>query len=252
MVDQYQSKEDGASKDDCCKRCLNRSGCVAVAFQNHKCKYVEGATPKHVHRPGSVLCILKGPSPPTPTPPMPPSPAPPSPPSPSGSDACLDHVNSIRKKYNLPPYYIPEPRQNYQDCTAEQAKRDSTITHKAHGSFAMCGEHAQGVAGGSCIQAIDAFMTEYPGGHSKGVVQGPGDPKYKAFSYGQYQNHVTINYYFAPAHRRLPCTNPKKPCSKQFCTECRCCGSANSNNVTSMLEDPASIEKFAGDRGVII
>jgi len=59
MVDRYQAKEDGASREDCCNRCQGKKDCVAVAFQNNKCKYVTDATAKHVNRPGAVLCILK-------------------------------------------------------------------------------------------------------------------------------------------------------------------------------------------------
>merc|ERR1712118_345866 len=59
MVDRYQEKEDGVSRDDCCSRCQSKEHCVAVAFQNNKCKYVTDAAAKQVHKPGAVLCILK-------------------------------------------------------------------------------------------------------------------------------------------------------------------------------------------------
>merc|ERR1712216_895659 len=59
MVSDYEEKEVGASKEDCCTRCQSRKDCGAVAFQNGKCKYAQ-VTAKHVHTPVSVLCTPKG------------------------------------------------------------------------------------------------------------------------------------------------------------------------------------------------
>jgi hypothetical protein len=129
-----------------------------------------------------------------------PAPRPGPSPSPSG-DPCLAHVNAIRAQHGSPPYELLG--QNYQQCTAQEAEADQK-SGKAHGSFPKCGEYAQGVAGGSCIQAIDAFMKEWPCSncHASGVIS----TSYHSFSYGQYQNHVTVNYYYCP---QKPCDPPK-------------------------------------------
>jgi len=129
-----------------------------------------------------------------------PAPGPGPSPSPSG-DPCLAHVNAIRAQHGAPPYELLG--QNYQQCTAQEAEADSK-SGKAHGSFPKCGEYAQGVAGGSCIKATDAFMSEWPctNCHASGVIS----TKYHSFSYGQYKNHVTVNYYYCP---EKPCDPPK-------------------------------------------
>jgi hypothetical protein len=121
----------------------------------------------------------------------------------------------------VPPYTLLG--KNYQDCTAREAEKDKK-SGKAHGSFPMCGEYAQGVAGGSCIKAIDAFMSEWPctNCHASGVISS----SYHSFSYGQYENHVTVNYYYCP---QGPCDPPK--------------GFADSS--TSMRESSTFIERSA-------
>jgi len=136
-------------------------------------------------------------------------------------DACLAHVNAIRKKHNVPPYTLLG--QKYQKCTAQEAEKDQK-SGKAHGSFPMCGEYAQGVAGGSCIKAIDAFMSEWPckNCHASGVISS----SYHSFSYGQYKNHVSVNYYYCP---KSPCDPPK----------------ASANISTSMIENSTFIERPA-------
>lgn len=108
-------------------------------------------------------------------------------------DACLAHVNAIRKKHGVPPYKLLDAK--HQKCTAAEAKADAK-SGKAHGSFPKCGEYAQGVAGGSCIKAVDAFMSEWPckNCHASGVIS----KDYHSISYGQSGNHVTVNYYYCP------------------------------------------------------
>jgi hypothetical protein len=58
----------------------------------------------------------------------------------SAGDACLAHVNAIRKQHGSPPYKILDTA--HQKCTAAEAKADAK-SGKAHGSFTKCGEHGQ-------------------------------------------------------------------------------------------------------------
>jgi uncharacterized protein YkwD len=118
----------------------------------------------------------------------------------SAGDACLAHVNAIRKQHGSPPYKLLDAA--HQKCTAAEAKADAK-SGKPHGSFTKCGEHGQGVGGGSCIEAIDGFMTEWPctNCHASGVLS----TDYHSMSYGQSGNHVTVNYYYCDqAQRKCP------------------------------------------------
>jgi hypothetical protein len=57
-LDGYTSKEDGASKEDCCKRCQEMAGCSEVGYNNGKCKYGKPGA-KHVANDHWVTCVVK-------------------------------------------------------------------------------------------------------------------------------------------------------------------------------------------------